>query len=187
MVFANPPTNQKRLSWPENYLFLHSILLSDKEMQRRDTGRDLISLIILLQAERWLRFGEIYASETTRLLPPPRPHPSHGHFAVTSPQDWANPSTASPRGPPQMALHTRLPHGTCVQGTGHPGAAGPSENPQEEDRQLGTLWGSPSLPRTWSGLTTPHHWSDWFHLKHVLETHTGLGTWRGRNEPAPHH
>lgn len=72
--------------------------------------------------------------------PFPSSHPSHGHFTVTSPQRTGQtPERPVPGGLPQMALHTHLSRRTCVQGTGHPGAAGPSENPQEKDRQLGTL------------------------------------------------
>lgn len=53
-VFANPPSNKIRLSWPENYLFLHLILFGSKEVYRWDRGKGLISLIILLKAERLL-------------------------------------------------------------------------------------------------------------------------------------
>ena len=117
MVFANPPTNQKRLSWPENYLFLHSILLSEKEIQRRDTGRDLISLIILLQAEKWLQFGEIHASETTWRLPPPQAPPSHGHVTVTTPQRTDTPAQPVPWGSPQMAPTRHVGHAPRARDT----------------------------------------------------------------------
>ena len=73
----------------------------------------------------------------------PAPTPSPAPTPAMDTLQWPHPRGLGkrpvPGGLPQMALHTRLPRRTCVQGTGHPGAAGPSENPQEEDRQLGTL------------------------------------------------